>query len=71
MQCLYMLDNASAIGAHHCNLGKLAAETQEETVLALCRLWWSTDLLHERPIDAQLVVQLGSTATGSKADCYG
>lgn len=71
MRCLTMLDNASAIGAHHCNLGKIAAETREETVLALCILRWSTDLLHERPINAQLAVQLGSTATGSKADRYG
>lgn len=37
-QCLTMLDNASGSGAHHCNLGKIAAETRRETDLALCRL---------------------------------
>lgn len=70
-QCLTMLDNASGRGAHHCNLGKIAAETRRETDLVLCRLLWSTDLLHRRPTSAQLAVELGSTETGSKGDCYG
>lgn len=62
-----MLDNASGSGAHHCNLGKMAAETRRETDLALCRLLWFTDSPHRRPINAQLAVQAGSTETGSKS----
>lgn len=59
MRCLTRLDNASAIGAHHRNLGEVAAETRKETVLAECRLWRSTDFLHERPINAQLCYAVG------------
>lgn len=66
-----MLDNASRIGAHHFRLGKIAAETHEETDLTLCRLSWSTDLLYRCSIDPRLVAHSRPTETGSRADCYG